>query len=132
MKKEKYMELKLLILLFICHWLADYTPLSTSWMLNAKRIGKPLFPILVHASVHAFLMGAVLCWFVGVTTILAYLFMIELLTHFLIDVCKGRVNVIFPSLQSPANKWHWVVFGFDQLLHSIVIIYIVYFITQTP
>jgi len=26
------------------------------------------------------------------------------------------------SLQSPANKWHWVVFGFDQLLHAIVII----------
>jgi len=32
------------------------------------------------------------------------------------------MNGWFPALQSPANKWHWVVFGFDQLLHALVII----------
>jgi hypothetical protein len=25
-------------------------------------------------------------------------------------------------LQNPANKLHWILFGFDQLLHSLVII----------
>jgi len=45
-----------------------------------------------------------------------------LITHFLIDVWKGRMNGWFTTLQSPANKWHWTVFGFDQLLHALVII----------
>ncbi|MEO6902401.1 MAG: hypothetical protein ABI315_04515 [Bacteroidia bacterium] len=47
----------LLISLFFCHFLADFTHLSTNWMLSAKRLGKPLFPILSHAAVHAALMG---------------------------------------------------------------------------
>lgn len=106
--------------LFICHFLADYTHLSTDWMLNAKRLGKPLKPILTHAMVHTLLMGIFLACLGVSNTILLMGF--QLITHFLIDVWKGRMNGWFPSLQSPANKWHWVVFGFDQLLHSIVII----------
>jgi hypothetical protein len=31
-------------------------------------------------------------------------------------------NITIPPLQSPTNKWHWVVFGADQYLHAIVII----------
>ena len=113
----------ILIGLFICHFLADYTHLSTGWMLNAKRLGKPFIPILTHAMVHTLLMGIFLgC--IGVSnTILLMGF--QLITHFLIDVWKGRMNGWFPALQSPANKWHWVVFGFDQLLHAIVIIIMV-------
>jgi len=53
---------------------------------------------------------------------LAALFGFQLITHFLIDVWKGRMNGWFPTLQSPANKWHWIVFGFDQFLHALVII----------
>lgn len=115
----------LLISLFACHWLADYTHLSTSWMLSAKRFGKPLFLIFIHAAVHAMLMGFVLGWFIGFIDHWAYLVIFQWVTHFLIDVWKGRMNVWFPSLQSPANKWHWVVFGFDQFLHAVVIILMV-------
>ena len=32
-------QTQILIGLFICHFLADYTHLSTAWMLNAKRLG---------------------------------------------------------------------------------------------
>ena len=113
----------ILIGLFICHFLADYTHLSTAWMLNAKRIGTPLFPILAHASMHALLMGLFLLFFTDLTQFdIIELTAFQLITHFLIDVWKGKMNSWFPTLQSPANKWHWVVFGFDQLLHSIVII----------
>jgi len=110
----------ILFLLFVCHFLADYTHLSTSWMLNAKRLGTPLFPILMHALVHTVLMTFVLYLF-KVENILP-LALFQLSTHFLIDVWKGKMNSWFPSLQSPANKWHWIVFGFDQLLHALVII----------
>jgi hypothetical protein len=123
----------ILIGLFICHWLADYTHLSTAEMLGAKRLGTPLFPIFKHALVHAFLMGVFLRFFVfgnwhnsqhvfSILDKVDILMAFQLITHFLIDLWKGRMNGWFPTLQSPANKWHWIVFGFDQLLHALVII----------
>ena len=117
------MQTQILIGLFICHFLADYTHLSTAWMLNAKRLGKPLYPIFTHAFIHSSLMLVLLVLAFGLSGFkLAALFGFQLITHFLIDVWKGRMNGWFPALQSPANKWHWIVFGFDQLLHTLVII----------
>jgi Protein of unknown function (DUF3307) len=112
----------ILIGLFICHWLADYTHLSTAWMLNAKRLGKPLFPIFIHASIHGILMLFFMLIFGADYKDALQLWIFQVATHFLIDVWKGRMNGWFPKLQNPANKWHWIVFGFDQLLHGIVII----------
>ena len=116
------MNTTILIGLLICHYLADYTHLSTAWMLDAKRFGKPLFPIFIHASFHAMLMSLVLGWFIGFGNIWAYLVILQWVSHFLIDVWKGRMNVWFPSLRNPANKQHWYIFGFDQLLHQLVIV----------
>jgi hypothetical protein len=124
------MQTQILIGLFICHWLADYTHLSTDWMLNAKRLGKPLFPIFVHSSMHAILMFLFLVFFTNDLGLVLKLSLFQLITHFLIDVWKGRMNGWFPALQSPANKWHWIVFGFDQLLHALVIIFCSFFICK--
>lgn len=111
----------LLIALFFCHFLADFTPLSTPWMLNAKSLGKPLLPIFAHAAVHATLMGICLL-FVDLTVVIWFnLVMFQLLSHFLIDLWKGRMAGWFTVLQSPSTKWHWVLFGFDQFLHAAVI-----------
>jgi len=94
-------------------------------MLNAKRLGRPLFPILCHAGIHAVLM-AIAFWGFGFSGfIVIKMFFVQLLLHFFIDTWKGLMNTWFPVLQSPANKWHWVVFGFDQFLHAIVIIVMV-------
>lgn len=113
--------MKILIILFICHYLADYSPLSNTWMLNAKKFGKPLLPILVHSFVHSLLMG--ICLYAFNIENYLYLSFIQLITHFLIDVFKGKINFYFEVFQSPINKPHWMLFGFDQLLHSIVIVY---------
>jgi len=126
----------LLLGLFFCHFLADYTHLSAAWMLSAKRLGKPLLPIYTHAVVHALLMGIFLRICFGYpmgiwhTDTIGKMILLQLISHFLIDVWKGRMNGWFPSLQNPANKWHWIVFGFDQFLHATVIILMVYFITR--
>lgn len=115
-----------LIVLNFFHWAADYTHLSTNWMLSAKRLGKPILPILAHAGVHAILMGfAILVLHGGVLALQLAAF--QLTTHFLIDLWKGRMNVWFPKLQSPANKFHWIVFGADQYLHQLVLIAMAYF-----
>lgn len=113
-----------LIGLFTCHWLADYTHLSTSWMLNAKRLGKPIFPIFIHACIHGSLMGIFLLFFVSIQTTLL-LISFQIISHFLIDLWKGKMNSWLPSLQNPMNKLHWYVFGFDQLLHTIIILILV-------
>lgn len=123
------MKIGILLSLFFCHFLADYTHLSTNWMLQAKRLGRPIYPIFIHALVHASLMFVVLCMFFDLHGHLAILlFLFQLFTHWGIDILKGRMNVWFPELQSPANKWHWIVFGGDQFLHAVVIILMYYFI----
>lgn len=101
-------------------------------MLNAKRLGKPFFPIYCHAFVHFILMGLFLRIIYGEWgdsyDLIAKVLYLQLITHFLIDVWKGRMNSWFPSLQSPANKWHWVIFGFDQFLHATVIVFMYHLI----
>lgn len=97
-------------------------------MLDAKRLGKPLMPILAHAAVHAVLMGLALLLFYGFEAAWAG-FAIQLSTHFLIDLWKGKMNEWFPVLQDLANKWHWWVFGIDQQLHIAVIIWMVWLAT---
>ena len=111
----------LLIGLFFCHFLADFTWLSTTWMLTAKSLGKPLLPIFAHAAVHATLMGMTLLFVNCPFSLWLNLVCFQLLSHFLIDLWKGRMNGWFTIVTSPANKWHWILFGFDQFLHALVI-----------
>lgn len=117
----------LLIALNICHFLADYTHLSTAWMLNAKRTGSPFYSILCHALVHGVTMAVVLFLF-GITPMtVLLLFLFQTITHAWIDTLKGRLNVWLPAVANPANKIHWILFGADQLAHQLVIISMVYF-----
>lgn len=126
------MHIGLLIMLFFAHWLGDYTHLSTSRMLAAKRIGHPLAPIFHHAMVHAVLMfiAPIICLGLGKSEgIASMFFIIELTSHFGIDMLKGKMNVWFPLVSNPANKIHWYIFGLDQLLHQLVLILIWYLAT---
>ncbi len=122
------MQTMLLLSLFFCHFLADF-PLSNKWMLDAKQKGTPFFPILVHAGVHAVLMGIVLILFLhdepnGWFYILK-LIPFQWFTHFGIDVLKGKTMVWYPSTADPKNKIYWLLFGFDQFLHAVVILLMV-------
>lgn len=111
----------LLILLFVCHWLGDFTHLSRPFMLAAKRTGKPLGPILLHALVHAMLVFHACLLFVHPNEgIAAQAMVFQFITHATIDVLKGRCNVWFPALTNPTSYGHWYVFGFDQFLHALV------------
>ena len=117
----------ILLLLMICHYLADFTALSTPWMLQAKQYGKPLFPILVHAFVHAVLMGSVLLLFVEFS-IAFRLFGIQLIAHFSFDTLKGRLNGWYPILQDNTKRGYWMVLGFDQFMHHATILIMVYYL----
>ena len=81
-------------------------------------------PIFAHALTHACFMRLALWvivpdadWFLPI--------MFQVVSHFVIDVLKGRMNEWFPALQSPVNKWHWIMFGADQFFHAAAIIIMV-------
>lgn len=110
-----------LLLFNVCHFLADYTHLSTSWMLKAKRFGTPIFPIVCHGAIHAILFSIVSFILFGIESIY-WVLPIELVSHFTIDLMKGKANNHFQAMQNPTNQLHWIAFGLDQLLHQVVIV----------
>ena len=115
----------LLIALLICHYLADFC-LTWPALIRSKADGRNVWPILLHAAVHAVLMGVCLLVF-GVTTEQLFLLMsLELVTHFIIDVGKAALSVKIPLLADIKRKPYWVLFGLDQLLHQLVVIIIWY------
>ncbi|MBR1725821.1 MAG: DUF3307 domain-containing protein [Muribaculaceae bacterium] len=113
----------LLIVLLVCHYLADFC-LTSSAMIRAKADGRNLLPILLHASIHGALMGiCMLFWYVSWKCILAMI-ALEIVSHFLIDLAKARVTVHFPRLADMRSRPYWMLFGFDQLLHLVVVAFI--------
>lgn len=115
-----------LILLLFCHYLADFC-LTWPDLIQAKANARHLWPILLHASVHAVLMGLCLLMFgVGIGK-MAWLVLFEWATHFAIDTAKARLSAVNPLLADLKHKPYWMLFGLDQLLHQVVVIVIWYF-----
>ena len=113
----------LLIVLLICHYLADFC-LTWPALIRSKADGRNVWPILLHAVLHAVLMGACLLVF-GVNVELSlWLMLLEVVTHFVIDFGKAAVSVKVPLLADVKQKAYWVLFGLDQLLHQLVVVVI--------
>lgn len=120
------MMLLLLIFLLVCHYLADFC-LTSPTMIRAKADGRNPWPILLHAGIHAGLVGiCLLCWQTP-WKLLLLLILLELVTHFLIDTAKGRLTANFPILSDMQQKLYWMLYGFDQLLHLVVLVLIWHF-----
>lgn len=113
----------LFIVLLVCHYLADFC-LTSPAMIRAKADGRNIWPILLHASVHALLIGlCLLLW--GISwKILLLMMLAELVTHFLIDTGKGRLTARYPTLADQQRKPYWMLYGFDQFLHLLAIVII--------
>ena len=118
----------MLLTLLICHYLGDFC-LTTPAMIRAKADGRNIWPILHHASVHALLVEVCLLVFGVSWKLLLMLMLAELVTHFFIDTCKGRLSARFQKLADMQQKAYWMLYGFDQLLHQLVIVGIWYYAT---
>jgi len=116
-----------LTLLFVCHFLADFTWLSRPHMLKAKRFGTPIWPILHHAWVHGILMFITSLFFLPFYFAVLVL-VIQILAHWAIDIGKGRVTYLIKSTQDSTKVEFWILFGFDQFLHQLTIILMWYLI----
>lgn len=115
----------LLISLLVCHYLADFC-LTSPAMIRAKADGRNPWPILLHAGIHAVLVGiCLLLW--GVSwKLLLILMLLELVSHFLVDTAKGFLTARYLILTDMKKKPYWMLYGFDQLLHLLVIVMIWY------
>lgn len=123
-----------------CHWLGDYTELLTHRMLEAKKIGSP-GPIFFHAYIHAVLMSF-FCEIVFTYHIPGYnpfathytrvdtIFCLQLVSHFVIDMLKGKMNIWYPRAADPSNRIHWKISGADQYFHQLIIIIQVSLLTR--
>ena len=56
--------------------------------------------------------------------LLSLLVLLEFVSHFLIDTAKGRLTARYPVLADMQRKPYWMLYGFDQLLHLLVIVLI--------
>lgn len=111
----------LLIGLLFCHYLADFC-LTTKWMIRAKADASHYMPILAHAAVHAVLMVIVLFTF-GVPAGGCLMgFIIQLFSHYIIDASKALLTRHVEVLRDNTRKPYWMVYGFDQMLHILVIV----------
>lgn len=120
-------ELFLILFLLLCHYLADFC-LTSPAMIRAKADGRNPWPIMLHAAIHAGLVGiCLLCWQTPWKTLLL-LVLLELVSHFLIDTAKGRLTARFPALADMQQKPYWMLYGLDQLLHLIVLVLIWFFV----
>ena len=115
----------LLISLLVCHYLADFC-LTTPKMIRAKADGRDLWPIMLHAAIHAGLMAiCLLLWSISWKAVLLAI-AVEWITHFLIDLAKARLSIRFLILTDQQQKPYWMLYGLDQLLHQLVIVGIWY------
>lgn len=113
----------LMAALLICHFLGDFTPLSTARMLEAKRTATSHGWILAHAAIHATLVGLVVTFVANAG--LAVIFVavaVELGTHFAIDEVRARVGVTWSRLGDPKERGFWYAMGVDQLAHGLVLV----------
>ncbi len=111
----------LLIALLICHNLAAFC-LTITMMIRAKADGKPVWHILLHAAVHALLMGVCIFLFGVDLETLVLLMGLELTSHFAIDTFKARITSAIPLLADARRKPYWIVYGLDQLLHQLIVV----------
>lgn len=120
------MNVILLIVLLVGHYLADFC-LTTPAMIRAKADGRKAGPILLHAGVHALLVGVCLLVFGVSWKLLLMLMLAEFVSHYLIDTAKGLLTARFPLLADQQKKPYWMIYGFDQLLHLLIIVGIWYY-----
>jgi len=97
-------------------------------MIRAKADGHNLLPIALHAAIHAVLIATCVVLAYGIKMGLIA-FMIEWVTHFIVDVSKGRIMFRFKAFSDFSDKRYWMLFGLDQLIHLYVLIFILYYVS---
>lgn len=112
----------LLVLLQIKHMFADYymqTPRMLGGRARYVHLGRAQ-----HAGIHA--VGSVLAFlpFGGVSALVVWIVLAEWVVHYHIDWGKGWYSD--RKAHTPADAGYWRAFGFDQTLHQLTYVAMVF------
>ncbi len=101
---------------------ADF-PLQTRYMLQKVNPGWSFVgPLTVHCLVHA-AMTLIICWVVNPH--LWWLCGVDFVSHFIMDRIKASPNLLGRFTRS--DGWmYWFTFGFDQMVHHLTHLYIIW------
>lgn len=115
--------ISILFLLFLKHFIVDF-PLQTSpyLYLNKGIYGHP--GGIIHSGLHAIGTFVVLLYFTPITIALLIGF-IDGLIHYHIDWAKVKINKKMNWGPTTHNEF-WILMGFDQFLHTMTYLAIVW------
>jgi hypothetical protein len=139
------MNLTSIMLLFIAfqvkHFIADY-PLQTEYMLGKFKDEGWVKPLLAHVAVHALGTFVITCWF-GIANAI-YFSLFDSCIHFIMDRVKadrkllGRFKPLTAAIYLTAtekerrdNKYYYWSLGFDQLIHHLTGIVIIWLMASS-
>ncbi len=116
----------LLIVFQIKHFVADF-PLQFPYMLRKFSPGWEFVkPLSLHCGVHA-LFTLVIVLFIAPT--LWWLAAVDFVIHFAMDRVKSGPRYLGRFNDSRKTSY-WVTFGFDQMVHHLTHIYIIWVVIQ--
>ena len=112
----------LLVFFLVKHFVADFV-LQNVWMLQKARPGWDfVVPLALHCVVHSGL-TLIACWYINPTY--WWLALVDFVIHFTMDRIKAGPRY-FGRYRDPKAKAYWVTFGFDQLVHHLTDLLVIY------
>lgn len=118
-----YHIFSLLIIFQVKHFLADY-PLQNEYMLGKIKAKEWFFPLLAHTSVHAIMTFCITVWFgIGQAIVLS---LFDMFIHSVMDYVKANKKLL--GRFNPTQKAFWSVLGFDQAVHHLTGLAIIYWL----
>ena len=114
----------LLFLLLTKHFIVDF-PLQNSYQYLNKGTWLHLGGIL-HSSLHGIATGLIMSFFTS-SELAIILALMDLLVHYAVDFSKVKINKHFGLAPSTHEQFWWLL-GFDQWLHNLTYLAIVYFV----
>lgn len=116
----------LLILFQVKHFIGDF-PLQVPYMLRKVLPSWRFFvPLAIHCMVHGLMTLAIV---LVVKPQLWWLAIVDFVAHFLMDRIKSGPRY-FGRYNDKSSAMYWNVFGFDQMVHHLTGIYIVWALIQ--
>ena len=104
----------------VLHWIGDFV-LQNDWM--AVNKSKQIYPLFNHCLVYSLVMTLLFVPFVHDIINLMCICCVFFITHVLIDYLTSKLNSWL--WQREMRHWFFVSIGFDQILHYLVIIFII-------
>ena len=120
----------MIYLLFIAfqakHFICDY-PMQNSYMLQKGSDKDWILPLSLHCFVHA-LFTFIISILVTSFSLAIIVALIDFVIHFTMDRIKASKKML--GKYNPSDKAFWVSLGFDQMIHHLTSILLIWIILQ--